>query len=187
MRVAHFLTDVNEANMFLAWCTHTQCALLIDAPVPDPRLISFIQEQNLTLKGIFVTHDHYDHISGVADILKTFSCPVYAGKPEVGGIRSKHVVHGDEIQIGNLKGNVISLPGHTLASIGLVIGTSVFTGDALFAGSIGGVSSETNRAIEIDHIKKNVFVLPDDYLIHTGHGPSSTVYIEKHFNPFFLL
>jgi glyoxylase-like metal-dependent hydrolase (beta-lactamase superfamily II) len=88
--------------------------------------------------------------------------------------------------VGQLTGTVFSTPGHTPDSLSLAFPGVIFTGDALFAGSIGGVSSETDRTLEIDSIRKHIFSFPEDYEIHPGHGPASTVGIERRFNPFFM-
>ena len=59
-------------------------------------------------------------------------------------------------------------------------------GDALFAGSVGGTSSERDRLRQLEAIRKHIFTLPPQTEIHVGHGPSSTVAIESRFNPFFV-
>jgi glyoxylase-like metal-dependent hydrolase (beta-lactamase superfamily II) len=88
--------------------------------------------------------------------------------------------------VGKLTGTVLATQGHTLDSISLAFPGLVFTGDALFSGSIGGTSSPRNAQQEIDHVRRNILSLPDDYEIHPGHGPSSTVAIERNHNPFFV-
>jgi hydroxyacylglutathione hydrolase len=184
---AHFLNiEINEANMFVVACPETHKALLVDAASFEPRIPAFLQEQGLSLEAIFITHTHYDHIGGLAEFVKRFTSTVYAGVPSIEGITARKVVHGETIVIGALNAHVVALPGHTPEAIGLVFPDMVFTGDALFSGSIGGTANIHNKAVEIDAIRKHIFTLPDDTLIHTGHGPSSTVEIEKNHNPFFV-
>lgn len=186
MIFAHFLTDVNEANMFLVAGGPGGEALLVDAACFDPRIKTFLEGLRLNLKGIFLTHDHYDHVNGLGELLEIYDVPVYAGQERIGGRRARAVGQEDKILFGDVEGRVIELKGHTPASIGLVLPGMVFTGDALFAGSVGGTTSEVDRACEIEHIRKHVLTLPDDYQIHTGHGPSSTVFIERMYNPFLV-
>lgn len=186
MIFAHFLADVNEANMFLAACPETRKALLVDAALFDSRLDPFLETHQLELSAVFITHDHYDHIDGLPEIVKRYGCTVYAGQENISGLSARVVRQDDHILIGNIKGRVVELPGHTPAAVGLVLPGMVFTGDALFAGSIGGTTNERNKNLQIETIRKHIFTLPDDYQIHTGHGPSSTVFVEKTYNPFFV-
>lgn len=187
MIFAHFLdVEVNEANMFVVACPETHKAILVDAASYDPRIPAFLQKQGLSLEAIFITHTHYDHIGGLAEFVRTFSPTVYAGVASVAELPAQKVIHGETISVGMLNARVVALPGHTPEAIGLVFPDMVFTGDALFSGSIGGTTNIHNKAVEIDAIRKHIFTLSNDTLIHTGHGPSSTVEIEKTHNPFFV-
>lgn len=186
MIFAHFRTDENEANMFLLACARKREALLVDAPVFDPRVPLFLEEHALSLTSVFVTHAHYDHTGGLRELAKAFSPRVFAAAERISGMPTVRVRHGDRINVGDIELRVIALPGHTPESVGLTAPGMVFTGDALFAGSIGGVSDEAAKAREIGHIREHVFSLPDTCHIHAGHGPSSTVWIEKRHNPFFV-
>ncbi len=185
MIFAHLLTDVNEANMFIVACEKTRRALLVDAAVFDPRIQLFLDVHELSLESVFITHDHYDHTGELAEIVHTFKPTVYAGAVTVAGIPATRVQQDDALAIGAIEMRVIELPGHTRESIGLVLPGMVFTGDALFAGSIGGTSNERDKQREIEAIQTQVFSLPGDYLVHTGHGPSSGVGVERKYNPFF--
>ena len=187
MICAHFLDiETNEANMFLVACTETRKAMLIDAASFDPRIPAFLDDNKLTLESIFITHTHYDHVGGLAEFVRNYHPTVYAGVSDVNGINTQKIGHGTKICLWNTEARVVALPGHTLESMGLFFPGMVFTGDALFSGSIGGTANIHNKAVEIDAIRKHIFTLPDDTLIHTGHGPSSTVGIEKKYNPFFV-
>jgi len=186
MIFAHFRTEVNEANMFLLACARTRETILVDAPVFDARVSGFLRERALSLVSIFITHLHYDHIGGLPEYVYAYSPRIYAAADSVSGLPAVRVRHGDVIKTGELEFRVVALPGHTPESVGLVAPGMVFTGDALFAGSIGGVSDATSKELEIRQIREHIFTLPDAYHLHTGHGPSSTVWIEKHHNPFFV-
>lgn len=186
MIFAHFLTDINEANMFVVGCEKTKQALLVDAAADDPRLAPFLEAHALTLEAVFITHDHYDHSGALAAVMQAFQPRLYAGAATAGRLPAQRVKQDDVISIGALEGRVIELPGHTPESVGLVFPGMVFTGDALFAGSIGGTTNDRDKTLETDCIRRHVLSLPDDWLVHTGHGPSSTVGIEKRHNPFFV-
>lgn len=179
----HFLTEANESNVFLLACEETKEAILIDVGELPDSMQDFIREHDLRLGKVFITHDHYDHTGALPEAVQRFGVTVYAGRPRIAGCAAHQVGHGDEIEVGHLKGRVLTTPGHTPDGLCIAFPGMVFTGDTLFSGSIGGAS---NPALEIRHVRERIFTLPPDYEIHTGHGPSSTVAIEQQFNPFFV-
>jgi hydroxyacylglutathione hydrolase len=181
----HFLLKVNEANAFLLGCEETRQALLVDAGDLDSAVPAFLAETGLLLTKVFITHDHYDHTDGLPDIVEQFSPEVYSGKDSIAGIPTRRVREGNEVRVGNLVGRVLATPGHTPEGLSLAFPGMVFTGDALFAGSVGGTTGARYAKQQVDHIRKSIFALPPDTEIHPGHGPSSTVDIESRFNPFF--
>lgn len=188
MIFAQFVSSVNEANMFLAACDETKQALLVDAAELDTRVVAFLEERELTLAAVFITHDHYDHTGGIKSILARYDgVTVYSGHGQAGGVPAKPVRHGDSFRVGKIDCRVVSTPGHTSDGVSLILPGMVFTGDALFSGSVGGTFSPSDARRQIDALRGNVLSLPDDFEIHTGHGPSSTVRIEKTFNPFFVI
>jgi glyoxylase-like metal-dependent hydrolase (beta-lactamase superfamily II) len=181
-----FLLDVNEANAYVLACEHTREALLVDVGDIDPRMEDFLAENRLRLTTIFVTHNHYDHTGGLNAATARYSAEIVSYTGAAGGRKARSVVHGDPVRVGRLAGTVLATPGHTPDSLSLTFPGMVFTGDALFSGSIGGVTLPQNGKLEVDRIRANIFSLPDDYEIHPGHGPSSTVGVERRYNPFFV-
>ncbi len=181
----HFMTSVNESNVFIVACPETREALMVDAGSFEPDMDEFLKENNLRLVKLFITHDHYDHTGGLAEIRDKFHPEIFAGRALCAGFKATRVDDGDTLTLGNLTGTVFDTSGHTPESRSLYIGGMVFTGDALFAGSVGGTSSPAEAKHQIDLIRKNIFSLPPETEIHTGHGPSSTVAIESRYNPFF--
>ncbi len=185
LTVAQFVTDNNEANCWIAVCAATRQAIVVDVPSADPRIHRYLDAHGLHLAGVFVTHAHYDHTDGLEALLSTRSAPVYAAASLPGGISMVAVEAGHEIVLGTARGRVVETPGHTPDSVSLVLPGVVFTGDALFAGSIGGTASDGDRQREITAVREQILSLPEDWLICPGHGPSSTVGVEWRFNPFF--
>ena len=186
MIVRHFLLDVHEANAFVIACEDMREALLVDAGAYDPAIAEFLQKTRLTLVKVFITHGHFDHTDGLAEYFSRFKPEVLCGLDHVVGCKATRVRHGDPVSVGRLKGTVLETPGHTPEGMSLAFPGHVFTGDALFAGSVGGTSSERDKQRQLDAIRKHIFTLPPQTEIHTGHGPSSTVAIESRFNPFFV-
>ncbi len=191
----HFLIQVEmaigEVNAHLIACDETREALLIDAGAFDPAIEQFVTSRRLDLRTIFVTHEHEDHVAGVAECARYFEAKVIAGIKSPGGYPADRVVkHGDEIAVGRMRGRLVSTPGHTPIALSLIFDRTspgmIFSGDALFAGSVGGTASKENHNQQISAIREHLFTLPDDYQVHSGHGPATTVGIERRFNPFFV-
>jgi glyoxylase-like metal-dependent hydrolase (beta-lactamase superfamily II) len=183
----HFRLNIIEVNSFLIGCDETKEVMLIDAGEAHPSIFSFLDENDYTLTKIFITHDHYDHTDGLKHIAHHYHCKTYSCTEDPGGFNVDEVVkHGDVITVGTLTGRVVDTSGHTPVGVSLIFPGHVFSGDALFAGSVGGTSSDENYEQQINLIRKNLFTLPDDYEVHVGHGPSTTIGIEKAWNPFFV-
>ncbi len=179
-----FLKEANEANTYIVGCRETGDALLIDAGDDTPEYDAFLSAIEARLVGVFLTHLHWDHDAGLDSILRRHNVPVYSSTGTTSN--GKAVGEGDSLPLGKLNTRVLRTSGHTPNSITLVVENRfAFVGDALFAGSIGGTSGAAAKNEEMDNIQKKIFTLPDDLLICPGHGPMTTVGIEKNGNPFF--
>ncbi|GMU92075.1 MAG: Zn-dependent hydrolase [Candidatus Hydrogenedentota bacterium] len=186
MIVKHFLLEVNEVNCFIIACEHTREAMLVDAGAFDQRVADFLANEGLQLASVFITHDHFDHTDGAGEYARRFNARVISGTASVGGCPASVVRHGDSVPLGRLAGMVYSTPGHTPVGLSLAFPGHVFTGDALFAGSVGGTSTPNDARMQLDAIRTCIFTLPPDTEVHAGHGPSSTVSVERRWNPFFV-
>ncbi len=179
-----FLKEVNEVNTYMVGCEKTGEMFLIDAGGDTLEYDHFLKDSNAKLCGIFLTHHHWDHDEALDLILSRFNVPVYSftGKTTNGQV----VQEGDSIPLGDLNNRIFCTTGHTPNSLTLVVENHIaFVGDALFAGSIGGTSNEQLKEEEKQNIQNKIFTLPEQTLICPGHGPMSTVGIEKNGNPFF--
>ncbi|MCC6142550.1 MAG: MBL fold metallo-hydrolase [Candidatus Hydrogenedentes bacterium] len=180
------LLGVNEANAFILGCEETKEAWLIDAGEYDPRFGRFLEKYGLRLTGILITHGHWDHTDGLAECVNAFHAEVYSNRDSMAGVASTRLGHGDSVRIGRIEGRIVETPGHTPDGISLIVPGMVFTGDALFNGSVGGTDGQAEFDRQIAAIREHIFTLPEDTQVHVGHGPSTTVGIEKQFNPFFV-
>lgn len=186
MIFGHFLLNVNEANAFIVGCSATREALLVDVAAWEPQLEAFLESERLRLTTVFITHDHYDHTNGLAELMNRFRVRVCSGSGHAGGMTVERVGQDAEIRFGEVTGRVAATPGHTPEGISLILPGMVFTGDALFSGSVGGTASRDQYNRQIEAIRQQIFTLPGEYEVHTGHGPSSTVAVEQRCNPFFV-
>jgi glyoxylase-like metal-dependent hydrolase (beta-lactamase superfamily II) len=139
----------------------------------------------LRIEKIFITHTHGDHIFDLDRLVEKTGAEALAGfrEPlEGASLVQDHAV----LQIGSLRMEAIPTPGHAPGGItwfatGLAHPVA-FTGDALFAGSMGGADSHWQAAL--DSLRLKILALPDDTILCPGHGPLTTVAWEKKHNPF---
>lgn len=181
---AFLIPECNEVNVYLIGCEKTRECVLIDAGADSPDYDAFLKANNARLTSVFLTHIHWDHTDGLESIIARYDIPVYS---MTGEFRNGHKVNeGDCIPIGTIQNRIYRTTGHTPNSLTLVIEDRIaFVGDAIFAGAVGGTASEHQHNEQIDHIRAKIFSLPDECLICSGHGPITTVEIEKRANPFF--
>jgi glyoxylase-like metal-dependent hydrolase (beta-lactamase superfamily II) len=181
-----FFQDVNEVNTYIIGCPDTKECILIDAGADCADYDKFLEQHNAKLTAVFLTHIHWDHDQALDEIAKRFDIPVYSMPGDT--INGKIVTEGDSVPIGKLNNHVLITTGHTPNSLSLVVENKIaFVGDAIFAGSIGGTSNDELKQEEIGHIQNKLFALPENCLLCSGHGPITTVSIEKNANPFVCM
>ncbi len=175
-------------------------AVVID-PGDDPAPLRLeLARMGARTAGILVTHTDVDHIGGVADLADGTGSEVWAPAGEVealrrgetrGGLRvpphdPAHTVSGgDEISVAGIRFAVLDVPGHSSGHVAFLAGDELFSGDLLFAGSVGRVDLEGgdwNTLLE--SVRGLVDRLPADTVVHPGHGPSTTLGRELQTNPF---
>lgn len=187
MILKHFRLNPIEVNTFIFGCSETKEVMIVDLGEWDARIPAFVEAQGLTVTKLFITHDHHDHTDAVQDAVKHFKPRTISGTATPGGFPVDEVVgHGDTVTIGNLSGYVVDTSGHTDVALSLIFPGIVFSGDALFAGSVGGTSSPENYERQLENIRQHLFSLPDDFEVYVGHGPATTIGIERTSNPFFV-
>ena len=191
-------------NCYILGCEKTRAGAIIDPGGEAPRIINEAAASSLEIQYIINTHAHIDHIQANEELRKTFSCPLcihekdellYSNpdlnlsspvlySPITFPPADRKLREGDGIKIGELSLNILHTPGHTPGSISIVVEKNVFTGDALFAGGIGRTDLPgSNYDLLMQSISEKLLTLPDDFIIYPGHGPSSTIGIEKKGNP----
>ena len=167
-----------------------------------------LQKQGLTVKGIFLTHGHCDHILGVPALREASGAPVYASElerdvlldPELNTsvtwgkrvtLEADHYLKdGEEVTVADITMRVLSTPGHTEGSCCYYIddgeqGHYLISGDTLFEQSVGRTDLPTGSMGElVRSIRSKLFVLPDDTKVFTGHGGFTTIGFEKENNYF---
>jgi len=183
--LAQFNTTYHDmtVNAYLVWDPATKEAAAFDTGADAKPIVDKIQELGLTLRYLFLTHTHGDH---VADI-NTLSAPaifVSEREPHAG---AKTFAPGTEWKLGSLTIESRSTWGHSKGGTTFVVtGLAhpiAIVGDALFASSMGGGMVSYTDALVTN--RKEIFTLPDDTVVCPGHGPLTTVGEEKAHNPFY--
>jgi glyoxylase-like metal-dependent hydrolase (beta-lactamase superfamily II) len=193
-----------QTNTYLLWDSDTLEAYLIDPSMPSPGLLQHIKALNLKVKMIINTHGHGDHIGGNSYFAEALACPIaihqddqqmltdnkknfseFMGSPVAIKAAGVMLKDDDELAIGKEFIKVIHTPGHTKGGICLLIGKYLISGDTLFEQSIGRTDLPGgNHTAIINSIKNKLFCLADDVLVYPGHGPTTSIGLEKVNNHF---
>ncbi|MHB1393135.1 MAG: MBL fold metallo-hydrolase [Clostridia bacterium] len=195
---------IYQANCYIVYDENTKETAVIDPGGNFPEIKSFIEESGLKVKYIIITHGHGDHIGALKE-LKDYTNAVVCihkednemlknsrinytaemGYPPVDMSADRLLSDGDELMLGDTKLSVIHTPGHSRGGICIYCESSLFSGDTLFACSIGRTDLAGGSFDEIiASIKGKLLTLPEDTAVYPGHGPSSTILIEKKRNTF---
>lgn len=180
----------------------THDAVIIDANLEPQPMVELARKAGADVKAILLTHTDVDHIAGLPVLLNELGdVPVAVHEAERSGLaegkplRSEFAMAsppvanltglGDHYRAGSLDFEVLHTPGHSPGGVTFKIGTLLFTGDALFAGSIGRSDFRNSDARALlDGIRSRLLALPDDSVVYSGHGPATTIGRERLLNPF---
>lgn len=158
-------------------------AIIIDPAHIDKEILQIIEERTNTLKAVFLTHRHVTHAEGLGTLMKIYqNVRIYSASDTIMGFPSIKLADGDMITIGGLCIEAISVPGHSMDSLVYRIGSALFTGDTLLAGTIGSTKSVIEKALLTKSIRSKLLTLPDNCLIYPGHGSLSKIRLELMFN-----
>lgn len=166
----------------------------------------FIERNGLTLKMILNTHCHIDHILGVDFVKRKYGVPFYAHQNDLEVIERAersaamwnisfngcptpdHFLNeGDIIEFGQYKLEIVFVPGHCPGHIAFIdhAHKQVIIGDVLFKGSVGRVDLPGCNAEDlVNSLQEKIYKLPEEYVVHPGHGPATTIGEEKQSNYF---
>ena len=179
-----------EVNAYALKCKTTGEGAIVDAGGQANRILALAERMGLEVTHVLLTHGHGDHVGALAEIAETTGARVCCCERDFGLLGSlKELVtdpvdDGWQTKVGRIAIDAVSLPGHTAGGIGYGADGVFFSGDALFAGSMGGalgpayngqIRAVTNKALSRDE-KTRVF---------PGHGPTTSIGEELANNPFF--
>jgi hydroxyacylglutathione hydrolase len=153
---------------YLIVCPKTSKAAVLDPSEADPVLRRVAQE-NVTLTTILNTHHHRDHTGGNEGLLAANKLEVYGHKSDTARIPglTQGIDEGDEVTVGELRGRVLFIPGHTTGHIAYLFGNNLFCGDTLFTAGCGRLFEGTPEQMHAS--LKKLMALPDETKVYCGH------------------
>lgn len=177
-------------NAYLLTCRATGEQLLIDAADDAARLGTLIREGTGSLDHLVTTHQHWDHVRALPDLVDAFHPRTYAGHDDADSLPVRpdvRLAQGDRLTVGQCDLDVIHLRGHTPGSVALAYAdpaghTHLFTGDTLFPGGVGATTSYEDQSFDslIEDVTTRLFdVFDDDTWVYPGHGGDTTLGVER--------
>ena len=194
-----------QCNCSIVGCATTRDALVIDPGEEPDRVIEALDRLGLRARALLHTHAHFDHIAatkvvaartGALAALHVDDRPLYEhladqtawfGLPPVETPSiDRWLKDGDRVRAGEAETEVVHTPGHTPGSVCFRFnGGPLFTGDTLFAGSVGRTDLWGGSSAQLfESIRTRLLPLPDDTPVIPGHGPATTIGRERRLNPF---
>lgn len=211
MNIQKFEFNMFPVNSYVLW-DDTKEAVVVDPGVffdtEKEQLKKFIADNGLKIKHLLNTHLHLDHILGNTFMFQEYGIKAEASQDDeywLEGVAQqgrmfgfevndepvplgKYLKEGDQIQFGNQTLDIFQVPGHSPGSLVFYNQATgdAFSGDVLFQGSVGRADLQGGNFTALkENIIKKLFILPDETVVHAGHGPSTTIGREKKYNPFF--
>ena len=204
-RMETFVLGDVSTNCYLIYNQKSREAVVVDPADNGAFVLNKCRELQVKPVAVILTHGHFDHILAVEDICRAFSCQVYAGREEDRLLQDSSmnlstimgtertivcadvlVKEKDELSLAGFKWNVLETPGHTAGSVCYYIPSEqvLFSGDTLFAGSLGRTDLPTGdqKAI-VSSIREKLLPLPEETKVFPGHGEGTTIGRERRYNP----
>jgi len=199
-------------NGYVVGCEESRDAVIIDPGDEVDSLLAFAQRSQLAIRHILLTHAHVDHVTGVGAAKRATGAPIYLHEDDLflydravesGLMFGIRVERQPPVDVFYSPGLVVAFgsydvrwhhtPGHCPGGVCLQIGPrgtggkDLFVGDTLFAGSIGRTDLPGgDYRVLIASIKNVLFAFGDDAIVHSGHGPDTTIGEERRTNPFLI-
>ena len=172
-----------------------ECAVL--DPGGDPYAIAdYLEEHRLKCRAVLLTHGHFDQVMGVEGLMEFVDGPLYMSRldldKDIGNgsflfsppENTVFVGHGDTVEVGKLRFEVIGCPGHTPGGLAYRIEDCLFTGDTLFRLSVGRSDFPASDEKALRRSLARLAALEGDYDVYPGHGRATTLEYERRFNPY---
>lgn len=203
LKIGSITMGVCQTNCYFIYQEGTGEVIFVDPADRGEYLYTALQERGFQVKGILLTHGHFDHIWGADKLRELSGAPIYACETERALCANAHdnvseqagractiepdyyVKDGESITIADMTCRLIATPGHTAGSCCYYFEDADFliAGDTLFEESVGRTDFPTGSMSDLIHsVKEKLFVLPDETKVYPGHGGATTIGHEKEYN-----
>lgn len=204
MKIYRLEVGMLATNCYIAVNEELKEGVIVDPGGDADKILSAVDKLGITVKAIFITHGHSDHIMALNEVRKATGAPVYISSEDAdmltraernlsiyitNGLEcaaaEKFFQDGDVVEAAGMMFKVYATPGHTKGGVCLQLEDTVFCGDTVFCESIGRTDLPGGSYKEIlQSIKNKILVLDDETKLLPGHGPATTVGWERRRNPF---
>jgi hydroxyacylglutathione hydrolase len=207
VKIDHRTVGPFEENCYLVTDEASGRAVLIDPGDEGDRILEMVRASGAALDAVWLTHAHVDHIGAVAAVKREFDVPIHlhpldlpyyaqlsARAAVMYGLDfdqpegpDRELADGQVLECGALRFTVMHVPGHAPGLVAFTGHGVSFGGDLLFAGSIGRTDLPLGNPADMTaSLSRYTATLPDETIVHPGHGPATTIGREKRTNPFLL-
>ncbi|MBS4961411.1 MAG: MBL fold metallo-hydrolase [Clostridiales bacterium] len=214
MKLYQIVTPDMGENIYIYYDETLKEGIVVDPGGEESRIFQFVEENDLKIAAVFLTHGHGDHTKGAEAVKAQYHCPIVCGKEEAEtlsdkvlnfndmfGIRQPVVPDillqdGEVFSFAKRSLRAIATPGHTIGGMCFYDEEAgiLFAGDSLFLESIGRTdfpirsgeqpNPRKNQQLLVQSLREKILTLPAETKVLTGHGPATTVGYEKENNPF---
>jgi glyoxylase-like metal-dependent hydrolase (beta-lactamase superfamily II) len=206
LQVRKIPIDPLQSNCYLCWEGESGVGVVIDPGGESAKIIGEIERLEIRPVYVLNTHCHGDHVAANGPVKERFEVPLLVPEAEAAllddpGLNMSAVYGlpvtsppadgfldiGGTVEFGSSTLKVLSTAGHSPGGVSLYGHGVVFTGDALFMGSVGRTDFPgCDEDLLLSSIRENLLTLPEDTIVYPGHGPDTTIGIEKRHNPFLI-
>lgn len=202
MKIEVIVNGELQENCYVIMDEESKEIIIIDPGSEGTKIEERVNELNGIPKCILLTHGHNDHAGEVEYIADKFNIPYYMNEKDESYLNStdslgfsplfakirkpdKYLTDGEVISLGKNNIKVLETPGHTEGGVCFLIDKCLFCGDTLFKGSVGRTDfNGGNHKKLIKSIQDKIVPLSDDIIVYSGHGPSSSIEVERMTNPY---
>ena len=197
-----------QTNCYIVGCPETKHGIIIDPGDEPERILAVVNFHQLKIVAVIATHGHLDHVLAVKAVKEATGALFLFTEPDLPMLRNAHIQarfynwfaepapdpdgflkEGQILTVGKIDFQILELPGHTPGHIALYWADEkgkgcLFSGDVLFAGSVGRTDLPGGNWEVLQNSLKRLMSLPDETIVYPGHGRKTTIGEERRYNPF---